>query len=214
MDKSVQAAILDYLQEKKSSNTFKLARNLGIERSKIVTELNKMHDEGLIQFRTGAVKFLGKPKVLQREVAIQPEAIVQPEAPITTAEPAKNISQPTKAKSKGRMIRKDGLKSLVSFQKKQIEELESQVQKLRRKAVTVKTKIIRKVIVRRIPAKNEINEETSNTKRSLNWISNINQLSKPKVLEQKIELKRSQCIDSLKNSISQLEIPEMLKKGG
>jgi len=192
MDKNVQAAILDYLQENKSSNTFKLARNLGIDRSKIVRELNKMHEEGLIQFRTGAVRLLGKPKVLQPEVII----------------PIK------KAKSKGRTIRQDGLKSLVSFQKKQIEELERQVQKLRRKAATVKTKIIRKVIVRRIPAKripakNELSKETSP-----NWLSNISQLSKPKVLEQKIELKRSQCLDRLKNDISQLEIPEMLKKGG
>ncbi len=212
MDKNVQAAILDCLKKNKSSNTFKLARNLGIERPKIIRELHKMQEEGLIRFRTGAVRFLGTSKALQPEIAIQPEAIGEPK--VLIAEPARSISLAKKAKSKSRTIRQDGLKSLVSFQKKQIEELESQVQKLRRKAVTAKTKIIRKVIVRRIPAKNEISKETSNTTASPNWLSNISQLSKPKALEQKIELKRSQCLDSLKNSISQLEIPEMLKKGG
>ncbi len=253
METDAQTKVLKYLQENKAANTFKLARNLGIDRSKIVRELAKLAEKGLIEHRTGMARFLSTPKLSLREPV---QKISQPKTQKTESEKtgirketpsasAKLAGENKKLRAKiahlkSGLEQQTGLDAAVKLKAAQthIEKLESQVQHLTRKAAAVKTKvireviirpkIIRKVIVRHIQAKNEQIKERSPRKGlgvdarkpaiSPSWLSkihrNISQLSVPKVLEQKIELKGiSPDLSKLKDNICQLEIPELLRKG-
>ncbi|MBI3052212.1 hypothetical protein HYY74_07215 [Candidatus Woesearchaeota archaeon] len=80
MDTDIQATILKYIQKNKAANTYKLARNLGVDRERLVEELAKLQEKGLIEHRTGMVRHSGKAKA---------EAAV-----ITEAETFQKVSKP------------------------------------------------------------------------------------------------------------------------
>ncbi len=80
MDTDIQATILKYIQKNKAANTYKMARNLGVDRERLVMELAKLQEKGLIEHRTGMVRHSGKAK---------PEAAV-----IAEAETFQKVSKP------------------------------------------------------------------------------------------------------------------------
>ncbi len=240
MEKNAQTEILNYLQDNKSANTFTLARSLGIDRSKLKRELTKLHERGLIEYRTGMVRFLSMPnEMLGHEEPTQKISKQKTEihrikkqilsANIKPAEEGKKLGAKL-AGLKKQAAAQNQLQKIISAQAAHIEDLKRQAQKLTRKAAAVKTKIIRKVIVRQIPIKMpktpvKESEEKLSPKRpdvdvrksptGKSWLSDIGKLNILKLFEQKIELKRASLnLGKLKEDISRLEIPDILKKNG
>ncbi len=247
MNTDVQEAILKYLQENKSANTFKLARNLGVDREKLVRELAKLQEKGLIEHRTGMARFLSMPK---------PEAL-RPEEPGPTKKISKLKTERPRIKKRilpantrlaeenkklrtklsefeSRIGQQAGVERRLKAQNTHVGRLEEEIKTLQQKA-SIAPKVIRKTIVktivRRVPAKSTETEkmpaslsvEAGKPARSSvsGWLSNltkigrnISQLSMPEVFKQKVVLKRTSLgLNKLKDNISKLEIPDMLKKG-
>ena len=248
MGTDVQAEILKYLQENKAANTFKLARNLGIDRSRIVRELSKLAEKGLIEHRTGMARLLSTPKTgllgpvqkISKPITEKPRIRKIPSVNIKLAEENKKLKASlaeltSLAELKSHVEQQQGAERRLKAQHTHIERLEEEIRTLQQKAsiapkvitkTVVKTIVRRvpKIIARRIPAKS-MQTEKMPTRLSVeagkpvrSWLSdirsNISQLSVPKVLEQKIKLKRiSLDLGKLKDKFCQLEIPELLGKG-
>lgn len=242
MGTDVQAEILKYLQENKAANTFKLARNLGIDRSKIVRELNKLAEKGLIEHRTGMARLLSTPKPglpgsvqkISKPITEKPRIRKIPSANIKLADENKNLKARLEELT-SHVEQQDGMERRLKAQNAHVVRLEEGIRTLQQKAsiapkvitkTVVKTIVRRvpKIIVRRIPAKStqtkkmftRLSVEAGKPVRS--WLSNLRQniiqLSIPEMLKQQVELKPiSFDFRKLNEKVSLLEIPEILKKG-
>lgn len=58
---NVYSKVLEYLKKEGQVNTFRLAREVGIERHKILNIIKKLEEKGALEFKTGKVKFLKFP---------------------------------------------------------------------------------------------------------------------------------------------------------
>ena len=242
METDVQVEILKYLQENKAANTFKLARNLGIDRSKIVRELNKLAEKGLIEHRTGMARLLSTPKPglpepvqkISKPITEKPRIRKIPSANIKLADENKNLKARLEELT-SHVEQQDGMERRLKAQNAHVVRLEEGIRTLQQKAsiapkvitkTVVKTIVRRvpKIIVRRIPAKStqtkkmftRLSVEAGKPVRS--WLSNLRQniiqLSIPEMLKQQVELKPiSFDFRKLNEKVSLLEIPEILKKG-
>lgn len=54
--------VLEYLKKKGQTNTFRLARDLGIDRHKILDIIKKLESKKLVELKFGTVKFLKFPE--------------------------------------------------------------------------------------------------------------------------------------------------------
>ena len=54
--------VLEYLKKQKQVNTFRLARELSIDRNKIINIIRDLEEKGSVQFKSGKVIFLRFPK--------------------------------------------------------------------------------------------------------------------------------------------------------
>lgn len=61
-EKNAAYGILEHLKKQGSANTFRLARELGMNRSKLLNILREFREKGAVEFKEGTVKFLKFPE--------------------------------------------------------------------------------------------------------------------------------------------------------
>jgi len=206
--------ILKHLKKQGQTNTFRLARDLGIDRHKILKIIEKLEKKYLIEFKSGTVKFLKFPekdKKAAKIVAVkmahskQERKIVHKIKKATHRNIKLKVIENLQAENKmfkekllgleTRIKSQSYYKNKVRNQNVQIEQLERKIKVLQQKVKS--PKIIGKVIIKKVPIKMEEatteqgNEEIKSKKFKLpklniNWIKNIQQLRMPEFIEQKI----------------------------
>ncbi len=66
--------ILSYLERQRSANTFKIAKDLGMDRYTLLSIINELEKEGLIEYSAGIAKFLKfsvKGKAIEKKIKIE-----------------------------------------------------------------------------------------------------------------------------------------------
>ncbi|OIO62678.1 hypothetical protein AUJ69_02405 [Candidatus Woesearchaeota archaeon CG1_02_47_18] len=141
----VYQKILEHLKEEGPLNTFRLARNLNLDRYRLLNFIEKLEEVGAVEVQYGLVRFL-KFAVEKKEVVKKP------------AEIKKTVFKP-KRKHKVKKVKKvketppHFLQHLKAENKKLAEKLlklESKVKELEQKPVP-SPKIITKTIVKKVP---------------------------------------------------------------
>lgn len=137
--------ILEHLKKKGPLNTFRLARTLDLDRSRLLNFIEKLEKAGAVEVQHGLVKFL--KFVVEEKKVSKPE-----EAKKTGSKPKKKIVNIKKRKK----IQKKSTTLNVQIENKELKEkilqLESKVKELRKKAA-IPPKIIQqtKTIIKKIP---------------------------------------------------------------
>ena len=219
----VQKQVLEYLKKKGRTNTFRLARELGIDRHKLLKVIDKLREREAIELRHGNAIFL---KFLSEERKAK-IAVKTPSAPKIRAKSNELSAQKSRFREKTKLLGslqyenkklKDRLSELEAGIKRQhytkskkfreqdelIEKLENRIKALQEKAKTPKI-ITRKIEVPKIITKTIV-------KRIINLpdIKNIQRLERPEFLEQKIRAGKIN-FSGLNKNIQQLHVPGILK---
>ncbi len=206
---SMIGRILKHLKKQGQTNTFRLARDLGVDRHKILKIIEKLEKNQLIELKFGTVKFLKFPEKDKKAVKIAPSKqerkIVHKIKKATHRNIKLKVIENIQNENKGlkeklleietRIKSQSYYKNKVGNQNKQIEQLERKIKVLQQKVKS--PKIIEKVIIKKVPIKMEEatteqgNEEIKSKKFKLpklnmNWIKNIQQLHVPEVLRKSI----------------------------
>ena len=134
----VYQKILEYLKKDGPLNTFRLARNLDLDRSKLLNVIEKLEKTGAVEVQHGVVKFL---KFVEEEKKIVQKPVPQPKKKKTVKKRKKHKKKPITSE-----VPAENLKL-----KEKILQLESKVEELEKKA-SAPPKIIKKTIVKEIPA--------------------------------------------------------------
>ncbi len=121
--------ILEYLQEYGSSNTFKLSRDLKIERSELISLVEELTKEGLTKFRSGTVIKGDKPAAEQKIIeSEEKKPVSKPILTLKKSERPKSLKDShseLNAKEKIKRTWKNWLKKEEEL-KKDIEDLQTQ----------------------------------------------------------------------------------------
>lgn len=142
MLEDIYIKILEYLKTHAPTNTFHLARALGVDRYKLLNSIEKLEKLGAVEVRHGIVKFL---KFVAKEKKIIPK-----QAP-------KKIKRKAKSKSKKISAEKEKVEPYILTElktenlklKERLLELESKVKELEQKQAQA-PKIIKKTIIKNI----------------------------------------------------------------
>lgn len=224
-------AVLKYLREAGPTNTFRLARQLGVERGKVVCILRKLEEKEAVELKTGIAKFLKFPseeKADRAEKALPKEKTRR----ITKRAAAKHKASATKklhAENEMLRVRVSELETGYAAKSRQlrnqsdcIEKLETTVKALQQKAKArpkVITKTIVKKVIQKVPVKvKEAARQGTKPKGfmpklNLKWLRSVQQLETPKFIEQKIRIgKPSVSLAELNRSLQQVRVPEILRK--
>lgn len=232
--------ILAYLKKSPPINTFKLARELGIDRHILLGIIEKLEEKQAIEIRHGNVRFLKFPKAEKPIKAKKAEIKkIMPEAKAITPKKSKALEN-LQAENKSlkekiseleiSIKRQPYLKSKLREQTELTEKLEKRVEALKEKAnvppkiitreIRVPQKIITrtkvKTIIKKVPVRAKEEKEAVTKKFKLPefniaWMKNIQQLEKPEFLEQKIVAGRKINFVKLNKNIQQLHVPEILR---
>ena len=231
--------VLDYVKKHDQINTFRLARELGIERHKILNILKKLEEKQAIELKTGKVRFIKFPsKEKKAEIKVK-KASSAPKIKILGNLQGQNKELKEKlSELEAGIKRQHYTKSKkVREQTELIEKLENRIKALQEKAKTPKiititrkievppkiiTKTIVKRIIKRVPVEVikkvpvRVKERAAKPKFKLPKINmpgikNIQQLERPKFLEQKISTGRKINFYDLNKNIQQLHVPDMLR---
>jgi len=124
----VDNKVLEYLKKRGQTNTFRLARELGIDRYRILNIVKKLEEKGAVEFRSGIVKFPVKEKKVVKKLKVK-------KAPLKVIR--KTIIKKVYVKSKK-----------LKEQAEHIEELEETIKELQKK-VSAQPKI--KTIIKKVP---------------------------------------------------------------
>ena len=220
----VQRQVLEHLQKKGQRNTFRLARELGIDRHKLLNVIRLLHEKEAIELRHGNAIFLKFPSEEKKAKIV--EKI--PSAPKIGVKSNELSAQKSRFREKTKLLGslqyenkklKDRLSELEAGIKRQhytkskkfreqdelIEKLENRIKALQEKAKTPKI-ITRKIEVPKIITKTIV-------KRIINLpdIKNIQRLERPEFLEQKIRAGKIN-FSGLNKNIQQLHVPGILKR--
>lgn len=179
--------ILEYLKKESPINTFRLARELNLDRYKLLNLIKKLEDKGAVEVLHGSVKFLKFPAEEKKEVK-------------------KTISKPKKkiVKKSEKIKKKSAV--LKTFQaenqelKEKILQLETKLKELEQKPVPT-PKIIKKTIIKKVPtfiplpkkkkkkAKKKISQKKLKIKKfkfpKFNFIKHIKKLKKTKFVKER-----------------------------
>lgn len=203
--------ILKHLKNQGQTNTFRLARELDIDRHKILKIIEKLEKKQLIEFKSGTVKFLKFPE--RERKAKKPIRI------------KKAYSKPASVKHKiKRVMAKRKLSILKNLQaenkafKERFLALEKTIKELQLKASSP-PKIIRRTVVKNIIKKVPVEKIEAEPKKfkilkfNLSWIKNIQRLQMPEFLQRKINMAKPKInFAELNKDIQQLHVPEVLRK--
>ncbi|MEK6868754.1 MAG: hypothetical protein AABX74_00865 [Nanoarchaeota archaeon] len=225
---------LGYIKKHDHINTFRLARELGIDRNKILNIIKKLEEKQAVEVKSGTVKFL---KFVAKEKTIKAKAISRPKKIEKLEDTIKTLRQ--KAKTP-KIVRRTKIKEIIkrvpvksrklAEQAERIEELEETIKELQKK-LSAKPKIVTrtikvpeiitrtkvKTIIKKVPvrAKEKKKIEAKPMKFKLPKINfpdikNIQQLERPDFLEQKIRAGKFN-FSGLNKNIQQLNVPEVLR---
>lgn len=203
--------VLEYLEKKGQTNTFRLARDLDIDRHKILNIIKKFEDKKLVELKFGTVKFLKFPEKVKR-------------AAKKIIEVKKDYSKPKVKYKLKRAMAKRKLSILEDLQaenkefKERFLALEKTIKELQLKA-SAPPKIIRRTIVKNIIQKVPVEKLEAKPKKfklpkfNLDWIKNIQRLQMPEFLQRKINIAKPKItFAELNKDIQQLNVPEVLRK--
>lgn len=204
--------VLEYLKKHGETNTFRLARELGINRHRILEVVRELEEKGAVGFKSGKARFLGSPvekkkveeKAIKVKLPLKPKkrkkikrAIAERESKIL--ENLQNENKKLKeriSKLEASLKKQSGIKNKIKKQaKQQIEQLEERIKELQQKA-KVPPKIIRKTIIKKVPVK--VKEKIKGKREvksrklkipefNITWIKNIQKLKTPNFIERKIK---------------------------
>lgn len=183
----ISIRVLKYLKRKKKENTFRLSRELGIDRSTLFDIIRALKEKKAVEFDSGVVKFL---KIPRKEEPLRKSRPLKEETPKLN----KEVELETKAEA----------------QAKHIERLEKTIEELKRASAT--PKIIKKIIIKKFPKKLKLRKREKKkgfklkfNKKHLKKISKIAQNSL-RIVASKINFTR------LGKNIQQLHVPGLFKK--
>ncbi|MEK6808560.1 MAG: hypothetical protein AABY14_02645 [Nanoarchaeota archaeon] len=227
--------ILGYLKKHKSANTFRLARELSIDRYRILNLINSLETKGAIEVKSGTVRFIKFPgkKVIEPKVTEHVKVKkdkVEPKREATKSRASTEILdalgdlQAENKILKERLLELEvGIKIQSSFNNKlriqaeHIENLEEVIRELQSKTQTPKItkRTMVKTMIKEAPIKKEKSAKLIRfkvPKFDISWVKNIQQFKMPKFIGQKIvsgEFKIN--LVGLNKNIQRLHVPEMLK---
>ncbi len=165
--------VLEHLKKEGERNTFRLARELRIDRHKILNIIKKLEEKGAVEFKTGKVRFLKFPKE-EKKAKIEVKKALS--APKIRAKSNELSAQKAKLREKTKLLGslqyentklKDKLSKLEAGVKRQhyakskkfreqdelIEKLENRIKALQEKAKSKPKIITRKIEVPKIITK-------------------------------------------------------------
>lgn len=204
-----ESKILEYLKKEKHANTFRLARELHIDRHKLLNIIKKLEEKQAIEFKYGKVRFLKFPTKEKKQPKVEVKKAPEPEKEVKY-KPKKTIQKKAIAQRKTSVLK--NLQDENRDLKGGIEKLENTVKELRKK-IRVVPKVITRTIIKKVSVrlKKEEPKKFKLPKFNLSWIKNIQQLEKPEFIEQKIRTGRKINFSELNKNIQQLHIPEILR---
>lgn len=218
--------IVEYLKKQGPTNTFRLSRELGIDRHKLLNIVKELEEKRVIGVRHGNVKFLAEEK----KVAKVKETLPKPKAKKTIQKKArdrgginlllKNLEDKNKELREkvlgleASIKRQLNIKNKFRYQVERIEQLEKTIKELQQKA-NIPAKIIRKTIIKKIPikVKKKQPKKFKLPKLPLALPKKIKQLKIPKIKKWKIKIRKPRInFSELNKKIKQLHIPEIFRK--
>lgn len=195
----VDNKVLEYIKKQGQTNTFRLARELGIDRYRILNIIKKLEEKGAVEFRSGIVKFPVKEKKVVKKLKVK-------KAPLKVIR--KTIIKKVYVKSKK-----------LKEQAEHIEELEETIKELQKK-VSAQPKI--KTIIKKVPVelkkepikegKEEIKPKKFKLPKFDISLKNIQQLKILEFIKLKTKIGKPKInFSELNKNIQQLHIPEILR---
>lgn len=199
-----QNKILEYLKKHGQTNTFRIARDLGLDRDKILDIVKILEEKKLIEFKSNTAKFLKSPPKERKA--------------------AKRLIKVKKALPKPKKKRKYARRRLIVMKKLQakegklkeqaecIENLEKTIKRLRKKA-KAPPRIIRKTIIKKVLVKARKKKIKAKLRKfNIKWMKNIKKLQMPRFIKHKIKIGKPKInFAKLNRGIKQLHVPEILK---
>lgn len=194
--------ILGYLKKEVHTNTFRLARRLGIERSKLLNIVKKLEEKGAVEVTHGVVKFI---KFVSEE---KPKKLVEKITP-----------KPKKTKAKRKSAKPQAWQFLQAENKQLKEkllEVEKTMKKLEKKTRAV-PKTITKTIIKQVPVIKTIIKKVSPPaplpKKKKKAKRKTKKKVKPDISQKKSKIRKFKLpkFTFMKN-IKQLKKPEFAKK--
>lgn len=214
--------LLGYLKNQGPTNTFRLSRELDIERHKIVDIVKELKGKQAIEFEHGIVRFLKFPeekKLVKKPVEIKkvpsrPKKRIKRKVkakktvqsgikPPEELEILENLQEENKrlkeklSKLKFSIKKQSDIENKFKAQVEYIEKLEKTIKELKQKA-NVPHKIIRKTIIKKVSVK--VKKKPIKRKKS----------KQKKIKPKKFNLSKIN-FTKLKKNIRQLHIPKILK---
>ncbi len=127
--------VLEYLEKKGPTNTFRLATELGINRYNLLNIINRLEAKGALTIKSGTVYFI---KFLPKEKKEAPKKVLK------TKKKTSTIKKPRKT-TKTKVLQNENNRL-----KEKLIELEETIKKLEKKD-SIPPKIITRTITRKIP---------------------------------------------------------------
>lgn len=221
--------IVEYLEKQGPTNTFRLSRELGIDRHKLLNIVKELEEKRAIGVRHGNVKFLKSPAE-EKKVAKVKETLPKPKAKKTIQKKARdrgeinlllrNLEDKNKELREkvlgleASIKRQSNIKNKFRYQVERIEQLEKTIKELQRKA-NIPPKIIRRTIIKKIPikVKKKQPKKFKLPKLPLALPKKIKQLKIPKITKWKIKIRKPKInFSKLNKKIKQLHVPEIFGK--
>lgn len=190
MAENTSLKILEYIKEEGPTNTFRLARELNLNRHKVLKIIKDLEAKEALEFKSGLVKFLKFP-VIEKKI----------KKPIEI----KTIKKPKRiAKRKSKVL--ENLQTENLKLKEKLSTLKVTIKELEQKAA--QPKIIRRTIIKKVPSPPKIIKKTIIKRIKVPVIKTIiKKVKAPKIKK----LPRLKILDM--KSIQQLNIPKILKGG-
>jgi len=187
----VQRQVLEYLKKKGHTNTFRLARELGIDRHKLLNVIDKLREREAIELRHGNAIFL---KFLSEERKAKIEVKKAPSAPKIRAK-----SNELSAAQRGKLREKTKLLGSLQYENKKLKEKLSELEGSFKRQHYTKSKKFRE--------QDELIEKLENRIKALQEKAR----SKPKIITRKIEVPKIITKTVVKRIIKKVPV-EVIKK--
>lgn len=177
----VYQKILEHLKKEGPLNTFRLARTLNLDRSKLLNFVEKMEKAGTVEVQHGLVKFL---KFVAEEKQVKRPVEVEKPVPKLKKKAVKKIREKTATPK---------VQAENNELKEKLRKLESKIEELEQKA-SAPPKIIKKTIAKEVPVPSvpTLTPPSSKKKRKKSKKKKLKKVKKkPKKKEEKKKIKKA-----------------------
>lgn len=195
--------LLEFVEENEQINTFRLARELRMERPLVLRIIDQLQKKGAVDYRTGKVVFLSYPKEESAtKVNSQKKAIPSPL--MLLEEQSRKLSEKNKQLKQQLEQAYEQVKEFAQYKEMagdhaaQIETLKNQLEISQKKAEK-KPKIVEKIIVKKVyVARKQEEQEPAQEKKGISAHSYWD--------------KAAESIKDMHQKLQQLHIPETFQK--